>query len=644
MRTRTRSAAAFLLLAVIFAAATTCAQNLFQAQRLDLTERRLYTLSPGTRAGLQKLEEPIRLRFFFSRQAAAPYPALRRAARQVRGLLAEMRAQARGKLIVQIIDPAPFSEAEDRALAYGLQALPVEDGEALFFGLAGSNLVDGLEVIPLFSPAREDALEYDIMRLIQALARPRRPRLGLVTSLPLDTGPAGLPAALEGRARPYLAYQELARDFQIRFLEQDFRRVPPDIALLVIVHPKPLSPSTLYAIDQFVMRGGRILAFLDPNSELSRRAGPGGQILRGSHKRSNLRPLLAAWGVDFDSAHVLGDRQLAKPVAASGRPAAALRDYLLWIDLGREEMPADIITGGLERITLATAGRLRPRPAVLQASGARFQPLLVSSAEAMLFPVERLAENATPDALLAEFTPAGQPYILAARLTGPLASAFPAGPPPDSPAQEKPEDRPEHLARTAERPAHLIVVGDADLFDDRFWAQSWPGQNVIVPFADNGRFILNAVDHLLGSEELISLRARPFAARGFERVARLRARARRESRARERGLQEKIATLEERARARALPGGGRAGGGPSGAPVLSEEERRAAAGAGRELAEARAQLRAVQAELRREIDQLAAWIRFLNIGAMPLLVALLALAAAAVRARRRARPPALAAS
>lgn len=265
--------AMLVLLAVLFLAINLFSNVVFRSAQVDLTQNRLFTLSQGTENVLAKIDEPVTLKFFYSERLANEFPQIRTYAGRVRDLLQEMRDRSNGKLILEVIDPEPYSGDEDLAMSLGLKGARTTEGDIIYFGLVGTNLVDGIEQIPFFADERQQYLEYDVTRLVQNLNRPTKPTLGIVTNLPMDTGAGGLMEAMRGESKPYMIYEELRERFEIDFLEQNFVRVPKSVDVLLIAHPRALNDSTLYAIDQFVMRGGRVLVSIDPHSEVSLTSG-----------------------------------------------------------------------------------------------------------------------------------------------------------------------------------------------------------------------------------------------------------------------------------------------------------------------------------------------------------------------------------
>lgn len=630
---RAISIATLVLLAVFFVAVNLFSNISFRTSRIDLTESSLFTLSDGTRNMLLELEEPVTLRFFFSESLATDFPRIRTYAGRVRDVLEEMRSYSNGNLILEVIDPEPFSEQEDRAMSLGLKGAPTTEGEIIYFGLAGTNLVDGIEAIPFFTDEREEYLEYDIARLVQNLTRPEKPILGIVTNLPLDTGAGGLMAAMRGESQSFMLYNELLDRFTLEFLEQDFDRVPNSVSVLMIAHPKPLDAQTLYAIDQFMLRGGRALVFLDPHSEVSLTSGPNGQPVQGYTEASSLESLMKSWGVDLDPTQVIGDRGNAQRVQAGFDARRQMSDYIVWLALGADDMNReDVVTANIDRLNLGTVGHLVPRAEATTS----FTPVMFSSDDAMLLDLEFVKTGPTPDALLRQFEATGERYVVAARVAGPLVSSFPDGAPA---APERSDGLPvsvegpgPHLERST-ADANMIIVADSEIFDDRFWVQtqSYLGERIARPIADNATFILNAVDNLMGSNDLISLRAREKSDRPFLVVDELRREAEANYLAQEEALQAKIAETESRLASLQT----RAPEGADPSEFLSESEAAEIRQFRAELGQSRAALRDVQRNLRRGIEDLGSRVRFVNVALVPLLIGALALVLAFFRSKRR---------
>lgn len=622
--------AMLVLLAVLFLAINMFSNVVFRSAQIDLTQNRLFTLSQGTENVLDKIDEPITLKFFYSERLANEYPTIRTYAGRVRDLLQEMRDRSNGKLILEVIDPEPFSGDEDLAMSLGLKGARTTEGDIIYFGLVGTNLVDGIEQIPFFADERQQYLEYDVTRLIQNLNRPEKPVLGIVTNLPMDTGAGGLMEAMRGESKPYMIYEELRERFTIEFLEQNFVRVPSTVDVLLVAHPKPLNDTTLYAIDQFVMRGGRVLAAVDPHSEVSLTAGSNGQPVQGHTEYSDLGPLLKAWGVEFDRRHIIGDRKLAMRVATGLDARRQTSDYVLWLTVPKSNLnPDDIVTANIDHLNLATVGELR----AAHEATTSFTPLFWSSEDSEVYDLPYVKSGPTPDALLEDFKPSETRHVIAARLSGPVRSAFSQKPEIAEDDKSKRSDSQEKLVdylAESKADANIIVLADSDLFDDRFWVQiqTYDGQRVAQPIADNSQFILSAIDNLMGSDDLISLRARERADRPFVVVDNLRREADRHFLAEQQRLTAKISETERRLIDLQTQTGGEG-------VVPSAHAQDEMAKFRSELLTSRKALRDVQRDLRRDIDRLASQVRFVNVALMPVIVAILALGIAFIRHRRR---------
>jgi ABC-type uncharacterized transport system involved in gliding motility auxiliary subunit len=601
--------------------------------RLDLTAQRLYTLSEGTRTVLQGLQDPVTLRLFYSRRLGAAVPAYGAYAERVRAMLDEYVAVSNGKVRLEVFDPEPFSETEDRALAFGLQGVPVDQsGEQVYFGLAGVNLLDDERTIPFFQPERERFLEFDLTRLVYELSNPRRPVVGVMSSLPLNGDPRLMMMMRGGPAgQPFAVMQSLREFFTVQDVALDAQRIADEVQVLLVVHPQNLPEATLYAIDQFVMRGGKLIVFVDPHSEgQASRPGPGGRPV--TETASRLDRLLNAWGVEAPADSVVLDLRGAWRVRASPTDRVQAVDYVAWFNLQGDSInPAEVATGQLSQVTVASAGWLRPK----EGANIEFVPLLRSSERSMTANAERVRENPDPARILAEFRPDGLRRTIAARVRGELASAFPDGPPPPPEGVERAADLPPHRARS-EGAANFVVIADADILEDRFWVrtQDFFGQRIATPISDNGALVANLVDVFAGGDALISLRSRGESLRPFTVVEEIRRDADARFRQTERELQERLQQTERRLRElRQGPQGGERG---QAAAVITPEQRAEIDAARAQILQTRQQLRAVQLELRRDIERLETWLKVINIAAVPLMLTLFAIGLGLARARRRA--------
>ncbi|PIQ41032.1 MAG: ABC transporter [Thalassolituus sp. CG17_big_fil_post_rev_8_21_14_2_50_53_8] len=599
--------------------------------RLDLTEQKLYTLSEGTRNILAQLNQPVELELYFSQKASADLVKVRAYQQRVRELLDEYVMLAGGKLSLKIIDPAPFSEEEDQATAYGLQAVPVSvSGDNLYFGLvAKAQLPQAAEnqgsdekaedagkeqvaQLPFLQPDREAFLEYEITQLIYQVQQSKPVVIGLLSGLDVRGGfnpQTGRPAPA------WMAIDQLDGPYELRSLTAGLDHIDDDIDLLLLVQPPELTDSALYAIDQFALKGGRVLAFLDPVAETAPNGGLMGMGDSGS--ASSLNKLLQNWGVGWNPDQVVLDAANALVVnQGPGRPP--LRHFGL-LALHPESLNADdVVTAQLEAINLSSVGHFT----ALENALSSIEPWLYSSTEAMLTDANRLRMGGDLMALQRDFVPANEEFNLAVRVQGKADSAFPDG--VDGVKADS------HLAST-ERLA-VTLVADTDVLSDRLWVQvqNFFGQRIASPWADNGALLVNLADHLGGSADLISLRARGQYNRPFERVNTLRRDAEQQFLASEQRLQQELEETEQQLSALQDQRDG-----DNGVLTLSAEQQAALEQFQQKKIEIRKELRNVQHELDKDIEALGMRLKVLNIFVLPLLFTLLLWGLVAWQRRRQ---------
>jgi ABC-type uncharacterized transport system involved in gliding motility auxiliary subunit len=595
-----------------------------RGMRVDLTQNRLYTLSPGTQQVLADLKEPVNLYFYFSREAAAKQaPLLMPYATRVREFLEELAARSGGKVHLRIVDPQPFSDEEDRAAEFGLQSLQGGSGDALYFGLTGTNSTDGRSSIPNFQADREEFLEYDVAKLINELGTPKKPVIGLMSSLGLQ----GQLNPMTGQmGEPWPILTQLQELFTMRSLTADVERIDKDVDVLMLVHPKHLPPKAVYAIDQFVMRGGRILLFVDPNAGADTSGQDPSNPLAAAmaNHSSDLEPLLAAWGVDYDPTKVVGDLERGLEVRTSMQSPPVRHIGIL--GLTHDDMnQKDVVSASLDKINLATAGALTARPG----AKTRFEPLLQSSTSAAPIPAQRFNALTDPATLRDGFKPTGNRYTLAARITGPVESAFPQGPPPDQKAAAGPPVA--HLAKSTS-PANIVVIADTDLLMDYMWVQMHEvfGQRVAQAFANNGDLVANILDNLSGSSALISVRGRATFSRPFERVEALRRQADDRLRGKALELQAELQQTETKLTDLQTKRNDQS------SLMLSPEQEAELKRFIAEKARVRKELRETQRGLDVDINRLDSWLKIINIAIAPLLVAVAGVIILSLRRRRKA--------
>ena len=612
---------ALALLAVVTVSLIVSSGHWLRARRIDLTADKLYTLSPGTLQIVAGLQRPLRLTLYFSEHATRDLPKLRSYEQRVRDMLQEIVARSHGRVQLSVIDPVPYSDDEASAEGAGLTpANGGSNGERVFFGLAGSAMPVGTDndaaegaspertlAIPFFDPAREAFLEYDIAKLLFELNQTSKPHIGVISSLPVEGDP------LLGQ-QPWVAMQQLSQLFDVKTLNPvGLKRIGADIDVLLLIHPKHLSSDALYAIDQYVLRGGHLVVFVDPDAELDDTPGDPAAGIPPDHS-SDLPRLFAAWGVRYNPHEVVLDRSHALSVELAGNSVS--HPAMLGLDaqqLNRD----DVVTASLQRIDLSTVGHFD----LASDANARLIPLLQSSADAEVVPVQRVQQAGdNPSLLLQGYKPDDTRYVLAARLRGRFVSAFPER------AQQ-----PGHLAQSAPDD-EIILVADTDLLSDRLWVepQTILGQTVLRPFANNGDFLGNLVDNLSGSSALLSIRSRSTSQRPFTRVEALRNVADQKFLQKEQELERELAETRQRL-AELQPGkGGRADNSSSEQRHEIEQFRQ------RQLA-INKELRDVQHQLNAEIDALGLRLKVINIVLVPALLALLGLLYGWRRMRRNRR-------
>ena len=589
------SSAGLLVIALAFLAFNMLARVGLSDWRLDLTEQKLYTISAGTEKVLAEIEQPVELYFFYSDQASKDLPTLRTYAKRVEEMLKAYERAAEGKLKLHIIDPQPFSAEEDQAAEFGLQAIPLNaGGDKLYFGLAG-RVGDGVpQAIPVFALDQEEFLEYDLSRLVQSLAKPERPVIGVLSGLPLN---GGFDMQTRQPSQPWMVMEEIRQQFQIESLKAGIDQIPEKVSVLLLVHPKDLPEQSLYAIDQFVLRGGKLLAFVDPYSEIDSGMPMPGE--EAASKTSDLPALFKAWGVQLLPDQVVTDGAYAMALSM-GEGQRAVR-HAAFLSLPRAALDqSDVSTAGLETLTLASAGILEP----LAGAKSRFTPLLQSSVYAMPVDSKRLALLQNPEELIRELQPTGQRYAMAARISGPAETAFANGI----------EGRKDGL-KSAEN-INVIVVADTDLLSDRMWVQvqDFFGQRMPQPWADNASFTINALDNLSGSDALISVRSRGRFSRPFEVVDALQRTAEVKFREQEAELQQRLAATEQQLASLQQSDD------PAQSPQLTPEQQATLQQFMAEKVRIRKELREVRFQLNADIDALGRSLKLVNIALVPVLL------------------------
>jgi len=591
--------------------------------KVDLTADKLFTLSNGTKSLLRDLEEPIRLRLYLTQRLANQYPPIRDYSRRVRDLLAEYVADSGGKISVELINPEPFSDEEDDAVAFGLRGVPVDAaGDKLYFGLVGTNTVDDQSIIEFFAQERDSFLEYDLTRLVYEISAAKKPVIGVVSSLNMFGGPGnpqrGEPATLP----PWTIVPQLEQMFDLRLVGLD--AINNELDMLVVVHPKELSSPGRYSIDQYVLGGGRALIFVDPLSEEgAKNPDPENPL---NPQGSNLPELFTAWGVKMDSGRVVADGAAAQRVQTTSNGRSIVIPYLPWLAFeGPNFNQEEIATSQLGRVTVRSSGHLQQ----LEEAVTTFIPMIQTSTNTMLVERFKIQFGGDPKRLLDEFVPSGQSYTIAARLTGEVATAFPEGPPAEEGGEVAAGISEAHLAKS-NGPINVVIIADSDILVDSSWVQSqqFMDQVLAIPMADNGALVANLIELLGGGPELIGLRTRGTGQRPFEVVDRLQRDAEIKFRETERGLQQRMEETERKLLEMRRTEGDTL-------EMLTAEQSAAIENFKVDLLAIRKELRDVRHELRKDIEGLDRLLKILNIGGIPILVGVIALLVFFMRRRNR---------
>ena len=632
--------------------------------RLDLTEEKLHTLSNGTRNMLSKLKKPVTLNFYFSRKLGTSAPSFGSYAKRVRDMLREMELSAQGKIIINEEDPVAFSETEDQAVEAGLQGAPFDQsGDQVYFGLQAQSGEES-QVIPFFQTQRENFLEYDLARMIHSVDNAKKPVVAVYTGRPLFGDMRRMMAGMPTQA--FRIVPELRKRFQINhmFSMRDLPDEKPDV--LMVVHPLKLEQDEKYELDQYLLRGGKAILIVDPFNETAAGtpAPQGRQHVFNSVV--NVKDFLDRWGIEISDKVIAADRSIARMVNAGTASQILPVPFVTWLGVEGNLMSRDDpVTSELRRLNIQSAGIIK----INKTDNIKVEPIIQTTSDSQEIEAKTHKGRINVEQMAAKFKPSGKPMILAARVSGTYNTLFPDGPPKpddikadekDTQKDEKPKaevkpktveeirkaakEAAEEKAANAKRmeshlnvskaPFNILLISDADMLEDHFWVQvrQFLGQNVLVPTSNNGDFIINAVDHFTGNSDLISLRSRGTTQRPFTKVEELRRDSEIKYRKVEQSLalklketEKKLSTLRDKQsdKSKKLA---------SDKKEEIEAEIRAALD---ELLNTRKELRNVRLKLNEDIEQLELWVRFANIGLMPILVGCFALGLGVFRTRRR---------
>jgi gliding motility-associatede transport system auxiliary component len=592
------------------------------AVRADLTAGNLYTLSDGTKKILRGLDAPVKVRLYISQgEHTMPVP-LRSYAQRVEDLVREFRSIAGANLVVEKYNPQPDSEEEDAAQLDGIEPQQLSSGEQFYLGLAVSRL-ERKQALGTLNPARERLLEYDLARAIARVGMAEQPTIGLMSALPV-LGEKFNPFTRQS-SEPWVLANELKRDFNVRPVNMTATSIDPDIKTLLVIHPRDIPEATEYALDQFVLRGGKLVVFVDPYAYFDQQPSPMPGI-GGGGSSSTLPRLFKAWGVGMNPGKVIAD-----VVYASG---AGNRYTPTVLTLNRTAFNRDdVVTSQIETLLYAFGGAFSVKPA----QGLKATELVKSSPNSML--VDNIVASVSGEAATKGFKPDEVSRPLALRLAGRFATAFPEGrPKSETPAAKdakpKAEAPAEPALRETARDNSVILVADVDMLNDGAAVdiQEVFGRRIVVPSNGNLAFAQSIVEQLASGDDLISLRSRASAFRPLTVVRQMEADAQKEYFGKiqsiETELQKTSEKLQELQKSR--------GAAAKGAQLLTPQEQDEIENFRKKVAETRKELKELRKNLRQDAEQLVLWTKVANIALMPLLVALAGLAMALIRRRRQA--------
>ncbi len=617
-----RSGSRVLIAAMLAMALIIIADALFTRVRLDLTENKLFTLSEGTINIIRSLEEPISLEFYLSSKVLAGFPQLVNYANRVRDLLEEYAARSGGKIELTIIEPEPFSEAEDEAVASGLQGVSVNaSGDLAYFGLVGVNSTDDEANIPFFQASQEAALEYDVTKLIFNLANPEKRVVGVISGLPLFVD------VDRGTREQWTIINAIGEFFAVRDLGTDVTQIDKDISVLMIVHPKGLNEESLFAIDQYLLGGGNAMLFVDPLAEADNAGPDPANPYVIPDMGSDLKTILDGWGVEVATDHIAADINLAMRVQTQGGRGPQESHYLPWLALNEANLNRDdFSTRELKLIHMGTVGVIERK----EGASIALTPLIQTTTESMKMMRDLVFFQRDPDVMLANFASEGAQLTLAARISGKVPGAYPDGLPDDAGETDSAEQTGDDGNVIKEGDINVILVADTDILSDHFWVrtQNFFGVQIPQTIANNGDFVINSLDNLSGNTDLISLRSRGEFSRPFKVVEQIRRDAEAQFREREQELRAKLEETERKIVQLQQEGG-------QSELLLSPEQAREIEKFQLEQIKTRKELRAVQHELQKNIEHLGTQLKFINIGLIPLIIIILATLAGIQRSRRK---------
>jgi ABC-type uncharacterized transport system involved in gliding motility auxiliary subunit len=619
------STAGMLLVAGIVVAINVIAGRFFNA-RIDLTEEKLYSLSSGTREILDGLKRDVSLKFFWSQKNDEVPPMVKQYGQRVYDLLKEYESAGGGRVHLEIFDPEPDTDEEDLARKYGLSAQGLD-----MFGVSDSRFYCGLVAVsgkneknmPFLSEQEDNQLEYKLTRLLTEVSNTTKPKIGLISSLPVAGSP-GNPFMRQRGAQKWFFVQQLESAMEVQDLGTTVESIPADIKTIVLIHPKGLSEKVQYAIDQFVLRGGRLLAFLDPVCLADQAGGPMPGM--GGGGPSEFGRLLSAWGVQFDTENVAADTALGLPLNLGDRVGKLA--HIMNIPKAQFDQ-GDIATANLEMIWMPAAGSFKVSSNVTGL--VKTDLIKTTDGAGTLNSFMAQSPGITPEAINKDLKPSGA-LPLMIKLAGKFPSAFPGG------APKAEGDKPESVPASPSQP-HLneasaesvvVLVGDADMLDNRWCVnvQNMFGAMMVEALNDNLNLVLNTVEFLSGNNALISLRSRGTYARPLKRLQEMEQTAMKSRQAEidkfETQLQETQRKIQEL----------QAGKSKDQKMILSPEQKAEIAKFREQEVAVSKNVREIKKDLKKEMQSTMNRMRAANIFGVPLVVGLAGLGLGLIRRRR----------
>ncbi len=593
--------------------------------RADMTADKAYTLSAGTRAILSKLDTPVVVRLYVTRNDKEMPPVLKLYAKRVEDLLEEYRQASNGKIEIEKYDPQPDSDAEDSANLDGIEGQPLRSGDKIYLGLS-VNMLNEKVAMPFLVPDRERLLEYDISRAISRVFNPERPVIGVMTPLQAFGQPQQMRQFGQQPSEPWVLISELKRDFTVKQLFITADKIDEEIKVLVLIHPKEITEATQYAIDQFIMRGGKLIAFVDPICYFDQQ----GQnpMMGGGPSSSTLDKLFKAWGVEFDTTKVVADMTYKTPLQ-QGEALGVLSMT------GEAANKDDILSGQIDSVLLPFAGTFQGTPK----DGLKKTVLLSSSKSSQL--VDAFLASMPGDAISKDFKPSGTEYPVAIRLSGKFKTAFPEGKPKGTDEHKEGEKHDEEKEKKEAADNTLkesvaenavVLVGDSDLLQDQVAAQiqNFLGQRIVMLPNGNLALAQGAAEQLSGDNNLIAVRSRATMNRPFTLVRKMEMEAQESFRTRiktlEDSLQETQRKLNELQQAKSKEQ----------RYIMSPEQQKELENFRKQEVATNKELKEMRKNLRREVESLETRLKWTNILAMPAVVAISGIVLAVVKRRRTA--------